>query len=105
MCRKPDKMDTHHVKTIISEFLTYQGWRYRYVNGTWWRWDSEHRHWNWMDATGKMGDALVAIVRSKFPLDTKIHTQVQRQYIQVKLIRELRPRLAHAVLPGDPSSQ
>lgn len=98
-------MDAHHAKAIINAFRTYHGWRYRYVNGSWWRWDTEHAHWDWMNAAGKMGDDMAAITRSTFPVDPKIQTQVQRQYVQEKLIRELRAHLAHAVLPADPDLQ
>lgn len=98
-------MDTRHAKEILSTFLTFYAWKYRYVNGSWWSWDPDHEHWDWMGAKGRMGDAFVAIARDAFPTEPKIHTQVGHQYLQDILIRDLRPRLTHAVLPGNPRSE
>ena len=98
-------MDTRHVRVILPYFLAVYGWMFRFVNGSWWAWNVDEEHWDWMDAKGRIGDILVIITRDSFPGEPKILAQIERQYIQEQLIRQLRPHLAHAVLPGSPRSQ
>ena len=98
-------MDRYQANKITSDFLAVYKPLFRYCNGSWWAWDVDHYHWDWMDAKGRMGDALMTVTRDLFPDNVKIQNQVARPYIQEQLIRAMRPHLMNVVLSQNPFSQ
>lgn len=86
---------------IMDSFQAVHGWRYRYVNKSWWVWDG--RQWSFLDARERLQRALAGIGLMVFPEDPKIQVQLQRDYIINTFSRMLVPRLRADTLLGDPT--
>lgn len=90
---------------IIDAFQAAYGRVYRYVDRTWWAWNTDEDCWEHLPAKARMSRAITNLVLDLFPGDLTLQRQCTRDYIQDRLIKGLVPGLSAATLPGRPFSQ
>jgi hypothetical protein len=93
-------MNMTDILTMCAQFQAVHGWRYRYVNRTWWVWDGEQ--WSHLDALPRMQQALVGLARDMFPTGHKAADQLQHGYMLRNMELRLRQHCRADTLLSDP---
>ena len=87
---------------LINYFLAVPGWRFAYCARTWWRWDVDLEHWDPRSVVSYAGSTFQKLAVDLWPDAIKIHNQLGLDYVIQPLLREVRPILTTATLPGSP---